>query len=67
MIPYDYELAKVWARVMTQSRTAGRRLEGGDCWLLATAVHRAIPLLTHDQDMVGRDIDGLQVVSFFKR
>lgn len=64
VIPYDYELAKVWARVMSAARANGRRLEAGDCWILATAVHRGIPLLTHDRDMVGRSITGLEAVSY---
>ncbi len=64
VIPYDYDLAKTWARVMSAARSAGRRLEAGDCWILATAVHRQIPLLAHDRDMVGRSIKGLNVVSY---
>jgi tRNA(fMet)-specific endonuclease VapC len=63
VIPYDYELAKTWARVMSSARTNGRRLEAGDCWIAATAVHRGIPLLTHDRHMVGRTISGLDVVT----
>jgi tRNA(fMet)-specific endonuclease VapC len=63
VIPYDFHLAKVWARVMQAAREDGRRFESGDCWIVATAVHRAIPLLTHDRDMVGRVIPGLHVVT----
>jgi predicted nucleic acid-binding protein len=44
VIPYDYDLAQVWARVMHASRQQGRRLESGDCWIAATAVHRNVPL-----------------------
>jgi tRNA(fMet)-specific endonuclease VapC len=64
VIPYDYELAKVWARVMSMARTKGRRFEAGDCWIAATAVHRGVPLLTHDRDFVGRSIAGLEVISY---
>jgi tRNA(fMet)-specific endonuclease VapC len=64
VVPYDYELAKVWARVMATSRSAGHRLEAGDCWIAATAVHRGIPLLSHDRDIVRQRINGLDVVSF---
>lgn len=64
VIPYDYELAKTWAAVMSASRAAGRRLEAGDCWIIATAVHRDVPLLAHDRDMVGRSINGLSVISY---
>jgi tRNA(fMet)-specific endonuclease VapC len=40
VIPYDFELAKVWARVNAQCKKKGRRLEAGDAWIVATAVHR---------------------------
>lgn len=65
VIPYDYELAQVWARVMAESRRQGRRLESGDCWIAATAVHHGIPLLVHDSDFVGLSIAGLQIVTYW--
>lgn len=64
VIPYDFELAKVWATVMEAARQEGRRLESGDCWIAATAVHRGITLLTHDRDLVARKIEGLRVISY---
>jgi tRNA(fMet)-specific endonuclease VapC len=64
VIPYDYELARVWARVMEKSRKEGRRFEAGDCWIAATAVHRGIPLLSHDKDFAGRSINGLNVITY---
>lgn len=63
VIPYDFELAQVWARVMEAARRNGRRLESGDCWIMATAVHRNIDLLTHDRDMVGHSMPGLNVIT----
>ncbi len=47
----------------------GRRLlkgspEAGDAWIVATAIHRQIPLLTHDRDHVGLELEGLQVISY---
>jgi predicted nucleic acid-binding protein len=65
VIPYDYDLAKVWAQVMNASRREGRRFEAGDCWVAATAVHRRIPLLAHDGHFLDRSIPGFEVVSFF--
>jgi tRNA(fMet)-specific endonuclease VapC len=53
IIPYDVGLARVWARVVTHSKAIGRRLEAGDAWIAATALHRGIPLLSHDRDFVG--------------
>ena len=64
VIPYDFELTKVWARVSAHCKRRGRRLEAGDAWIVATAVHRCIPLLTHDGDQVGLEISDLEVVSY---
>lgn len=64
VIPYDYGLARVWARVMEASRGQARRLESGDCWIAATAVHRNIPLLVHDRDFLGLTVPGLQIVTY---
>ena len=63
VIPYDYQLAKVWAVVMSASCREGRRFSAGDCWIAATAVYRELPLLTRDRDFVGRAIPGLNVIS----
>ena len=66
VIPYDYALAQAWARAMHFSQGKGRRLETGDCWIATTAVHRQIPLLTHDRDFLGLPIPGLQVISYLE-
>ena len=66
VIPYDYDLAQVWARVMHLSRQEGRRFDPGDCWIAATAVHRQIPLLTHDADFLDRSIADLEVISYLQ-
>lgn len=66
VIPYDFELAKTWARINAQCKKIGRRLEAGDAWIVATAIHRKIPLLTHDGDHLGLEIPDLQVVSYLK-
>ena len=66
VIPYDYTLAQAWARAMQSSRKEGRRLDSGDCWIAATAMHRRIPLLTHDRDFLNLPIAGLQVISYLE-
>ena len=66
VIPYDYALAQAWARAMQSSRKEGRRLDSGDCWIAATAIHRQIPLLTHDHDFLDLPIPGLQVISYLE-
>jgi tRNA(fMet)-specific endonuclease VapC len=62
VIPYDTELARTRARVMTLARDAGRRMESGDAWIAATATHRGIPVITHDKDFLNVTIPGLQVI-----
>ena len=67
VLPYDYDLAKEWAKVNSVCNKQGRRLEAGDAWIIATAVHRKIPLITHDKDMVGLKIPDLKVISFVEK
>lgn len=64
VIPYNYELAKAWAKVMEASKKEGRRFEAGDCWIAATAVLHDVPLLAHDNDFTGRSIPDLRVISY---
>lgn len=64
VIPYDFELAKVWARVSAQAKRQGRRLETADAWIVATAVYRNIPLLTHDRGQAEVVIPDLEVISY---
>lgn len=67
VLPYDAMLAQIWARISTHCKKRGRRLEAGDAWILATAVHRQIPLLTHDGDLVGLEIPDATVISYVNR
>lgn len=62
VVPYDTELAHVWARVMSAAKAAGRRIESADAWIAATAIHRQLPLLTHDRDFGSVSIPGLHVI-----
>lgn len=64
VIPYDTELARTWARVMATAKREGRRLESGDAWIAATAVHRALRLVTHDRDFLGLRIPNFDVLCF---
>src|SRR5207302_6995475 len=59
IVPYEADLARVWALVMAHCRARGRRLEAGDAWIAATAVHRRLPLLTHDRDLTNLQMPGL--------
>ncbi len=64
IVPYDMELAKTWAVVSTHCKKQGRRLEAGDAWIAATAVHYHIPLLTHDKDHTELEVPNLDVISY---
>lgn len=64
VIPYDPELAKTWARLTTHCKRIGRRLEAGDAWIAASAVHYKLTLLTHDNDHVGLDFPDLNTVYY---
>jgi tRNA(fMet)-specific endonuclease VapC len=62
--PYDLDLAKAWADVTAHCKRRGRRLEAGDAWIVATAVHRQLPLITHDADHLGLGIPNLKIISY---
>jgi tRNA(fMet)-specific endonuclease VapC len=62
VIPYDYELARIWARICVEAETEGRPFETGDAWIAATAVYRRLTLLAHDRDFKGRSIAGLTLI-----
>jgi len=54
-------LCRLWARVVAQARRNGRPIECADAWIAATALQRAIPLVTHN----GRHYDaveGLEII-----
>ena len=67
IVPYDLRLARVWARVIAHSKATGRRLEAGDEWIAATALHRGVPLLSHGHDFVGLELAGLEVVCYARQ
>jgi tRNA(fMet)-specific endonuclease VapC len=64
VVPYDADLAKVWARVSAHCKRQGRRIDAADAWVIATAVSRELPLLTHDRDHIGLAVPGLETISY---
>lgn len=48
--PFDRELCRAWATVIDGARRRGRPIATADAWIAATAVHHAIPLVTHNGD-----------------
>ena len=63
VIPYDYDLTRVWARLTAHEERAGRPIDSADAWIATTAVHKNLTLYAHDRDFVGRSFPGLNVVS----
>ncbi|OFW41073.1 MAG: hypothetical protein A3J29_12510 [Acidobacteria bacterium RIFCSPLOWO2_12_FULL_67_14b] len=60
VLPYNNEIAKVYARVVVERERAGRSISWPDAWIAATALWHRIPLVSHDGDFVG--ISGLELV-----
>ena len=60
VLPYNNEIAKVYARVVVERERAGRSISWPDAWIAATALWHRIPLVSHDGDFVG--ITGLDLV-----
>lgn len=48
IIPYDRDLAWVWARLVASCEDAGRPIAPSDAWIAATALRHDIPLLTNN-------------------
>ena len=61
VLPYNNDIAKVYARVVVERERSGRPIGWPDAWIAATAVWHGLPLVTHDADFGG--ITGLQVVT----
>jgi tRNA(fMet)-specific endonuclease VapC len=48
VIPYDRDLAWVWARVVATSEDVGRPMAPSDAWVAAAALRHDVPLLTNN-------------------
>lgn len=60
VLPYNNEIAKVYARVAVERDRVGRPISWPDAWIAATALWHRIPFVSHDGDFVG--ITGLELV-----
>ncbi len=54
------ELVEICARLRSESKAAGRRLEMADAWIAATAPLLKCPLASHDRDF--SKVPNLQVI-----
>jgi tRNA(fMet)-specific endonuclease VapC len=59
VLPYNNEIAKVYARIVVERERIGRRIDWPDAWIAATALWHRIPLVSHDGDFA--DIIGLVI------
>lgn len=48
VIPYDYEIAKTYARILTDCERKGRPISSNDAWIAACAIRHSVPLVTHN-------------------
>ena len=48
VIPYDYEIAKTYARILVDCERSGRPISSNDAWIAACAVRHSVPLVTHN-------------------
>lgn len=61
VLPYNNEIARVYAHVVIECERKGRSINFPDAWIAATALWHHLPLVTHDLDFSG--ISGLQVIT----
>ena len=60
VLPYNNDIAKVYARIVVERERIGRRINWPDAWIAATALWHRIPLVSHDGDF--EDIAGLELI-----
>jgi predicted nucleic acid-binding protein len=61
VLPYNNEIARVYARVVVERQRQGSPIGWPDAWVAATAIWHRTPLVTHDGDFAG--IAGLQIIT----
>ena len=62
VIDSDYRLCQVWAEIRSQVMRDGHHIDTADCWIAATALHYATPLVTHNASHFVH-VSGLTVLS----
>jgi tRNA(fMet)-specific endonuclease VapC len=54
VLPYDYDLAREWAKVRVEHQRRGHDIKQSDAWIAATALRHQCALATNN----GRDFEG---------
>ena len=55
VIPYDYEIARCYGRLVVERKRNGRPIDPNDAWIAACTVRHGVPLITHN----AKDFDGI--------
>ncbi len=63
VVPGNYELAEISARLRADAEKVGRRLETADAWIMATAIKVGVPLVTDDSDQALGGVHGYSFMS----
>ncbi|MHB1501116.1 MAG: PIN domain-containing protein [Candidatus Dormibacteria bacterium] len=50
VLPVEERVALAWARLRVHLAEVGRRVNGNDLWIAATAVAQGLPVVTQDKD-----------------
>jgi predicted nucleic acid-binding protein len=48
IIPPDLDLCRVWGQLRAERQVIGQTIDAQDAWIAATALHYALPLVTHN-------------------
>lgn len=62
VIPYDFELAEVYARVAAERKKKGLPISSNDAWIAACALRHDMPLVTHNMNDF-LEIEGLKLIT----
>ncbi len=55
VIPYDYEIARCYGRLVVERQRSGRSIAPNDAWIAACVVRHGVPLATHN----AKDFEGI--------
>lgn len=60
VLPFDYEVCRLWARVQAERSARGRPMATADAWVAACALRHGCPLITNNcadfQEIAGRRV-----------
>lgn len=62
IVPYDFELCKIYGKVRAGLLDKGRPVASNDLWIASSAIRHSIPLVTHNAKHFA-SIRGLRVIT----